>query len=343
MSVTAAVLAVRGRGASADLAGRPIGRPSGTRRDRDHGSFDFVIIGAGPAGEAAAYKARELGASRRGRRSRPGSAGAARTSAASRRSRCSTAPPGTPRTRPTLPLDARLRTAATTWSTGRPSRRARRRRATSAASRRPGPSCYPRRRPRSTAPGRRRRHATTAVGHELGRARNVIVAVGSFSKVPAGRGPRPTIPTWTNREATLGPRAAAEPARPRRRPDRLRAGPGLRPVRRPDHDRPVRAAPRPDRPSAQLRGDPARRSSATASRSGLGVRAIRARAGAGADGAHVIELDDGTTAEGHVILLAVGRAFPLDDLGLEHYGHRHDRPDAVPARRPAARSPTACG
>ena len=26
-------------------------------------SFDFVIIGAGPAGEAAAYKARELGAS----------------------------------------------------------------------------------------------------------------------------------------------------------------------------------------------------------------------------------------------------------------------------------------
>ena len=26
-------------------------------------SFDFVIIGAGPAGEAAAHKARELGAS----------------------------------------------------------------------------------------------------------------------------------------------------------------------------------------------------------------------------------------------------------------------------------------
>jgi len=52
----------------------------------------------------------------------------------------------------------------------------------------------------------------------------------------------------------------------------------------------------------------------------LGVRAKAARAGAGADGADVIDLDDGSTAEGHVILLAVGRAFPLDDLGLEHYG-----------------------
>ena len=51
-----------------------------------------------------------------------------------------------------------------------------------------------------------------------------------------------------------------------------------------------------------------------------GVRALRARAGAGQDGAHVIELDDGSTAEGHAILLAVGRAFPIDDLGLEHYG-----------------------
>jgi pyruvate/2-oxoglutarate dehydrogenase complex dihydrolipoamide dehydrogenase (E3) component len=51
-----------------------------------------------------------------------------------------------------------------------------------------------------------------------------------------------------------------------------------------------------------------------------GVRALRARAGAGTDGAHVIELDDGSTAEGQTILLAVGRTFPIDDLGLEHYG-----------------------
>jgi dihydrolipoamide dehydrogenase len=52
----------------------------------------------------------------------------------------------------------------------------------------------------------------------------------------------------------------------------------------------------------------------------LGVRAIRARAAAGTGGAHVVDLDDGSTAEGSAVLLAVGRSFPLDDLGLEHYG-----------------------
>ena len=51
----------------------------------------------------------------------------------------------------------------------------------------------------------------------------------------------------------------------------------------------------------------------------LGVRATRAEASAGADGAHRIFLDDGTTVDGHAILLAVGRDFPIDDLGLEQY------------------------
>jgi dihydrolipoamide dehydrogenase len=51
-----------------------------------------------------------------------------------------------------------------------------------------------------------------------------------------------------------------------------------------------------------------------------GVRAVRARAGAGTDGAHVIELDDGTIAEADAVLLAVGRDIPLDDLGCEHFG-----------------------
>ena len=51
-----------------------------------------------------------------------------------------------------------------------------------------------------------------------------------------------------------------------------------------------------------------------------GVRAVAARAGAGADGAHVVDLDDGSSVEGHVVLAAIGREVPLDDLGLEHYG-----------------------
>jgi dihydrolipoamide dehydrogenase len=52
----------------------------------------------------------------------------------------------------------------------------------------------------------------------------------------------------------------------------------------------------------------------------LGVRALRARPGAGTGGAHVVDLDDGSQVEGTAVLLAVGRTFPLDDLGLEHYG-----------------------
>ena len=61
-----------------------------------------------------------------------------------------------------------------------------------------------------------------------------------------------------------------------------------------------------------------------------GVRAQRAQAGAGTDGAHVIELDDGSTAEGHEILLAVGRDLGLENLGLEHYGLDPSRRDGVP-------------
>ena len=34
----------------------------------------------------------------------------------------------------------------------------------------------------------------------------------------------------------------------------------------------------------------------------------------------MIELSDGSTVEGHAVLLAVGRDFPLDELGLEAYG-----------------------
>ena len=51
-----------------------------------------------------------------------------------------------------------------------------------------------------------------------------------------------------------------------------------------------------------------------------GVRALRAHAGIGTAGAHVVDLDDGSTAQGHAVLLAVGRSFPIEDLGLEHYG-----------------------
>jgi pyruvate/2-oxoglutarate dehydrogenase complex dihydrolipoamide dehydrogenase (E3) component len=52
----------------------------------------------------------------------------------------------------------------------------------------------------------------------------------------------------------------------------------------------------------------------------LDARASCVRAGEGKDGAHVVELGDSDTVEGHEILLAIGRDFPLDGLGLDTIG-----------------------
>ena len=52
----------------------------------------------------------------------------------------------------------------------------------------------------------------------------------------------------------------------------------------------------------------------------LNVRAERIDARAGSDGAHVIHLSDGSTVEGHEILLAIGRDYPLDELNLSAIG-----------------------
>ncbi|CAN5505605.1 NAD(P)/FAD-dependent oxidoreductase [soil metagenome] len=51
-----------------------------------------------------------------------------------------------------------------------------------------------------------------------------------------------------------------------------------------------------------------------------GVRATRIEARTAASGAHVVHLSDGATVEGHELLLAVGRTYPLTDLGLETIG-----------------------
>jgi pyruvate/2-oxoglutarate dehydrogenase complex dihydrolipoamide dehydrogenase (E3) component len=52
----------------------------------------------------------------------------------------------------------------------------------------------------------------------------------------------------------------------------------------------------------------------------LGTRATGVRAGAGENGAHVIDVDEGDPIEGHEILLAIGRDLPLDELGLDTIG-----------------------
>ncbi|RKY16108.1 MAG: hypothetical protein DRQ55_18700, partial [Planctomycetota bacterium] len=62
-----------------------------------------------------------------------------------------------------------------------------------------------------------------------------------------------------------------------------------------------------------------------------GVRAVRVDPGAGADGAHRVQLSDGTYAEGHEVMVSIGRTIPFEGLGLDTIGiiagDRMPRPD----------------
>ncbi len=153
--------------------------------------------------------------------------------------------------------------------------------------------------------------------HEL-TAKHVVLAVGSESKVVKIPG-MDAVKPWTNVEATLtrelprsllvlgggptGCELAQVYARFEVPTTIVQSGPRLAPTDHPRNSDVIRKTLEADGVTVRT-----------------GARAVAARAGAGEDGAHVIELDDGSTAEGHVILTAVGREVPLDDLGLEHYG-----------------------
>ena len=153
--------------------------------------------------------------------------------------------------------------------------------------------------------------------HEL-QARHIVVAVGSQSKVPPIDG-MDTIRPWTNREATStrtlpaslvilgGGPTGVELAQVFARygvPTALVASqPRINPKGHPRNSAALEATLRAD--GVEIR---------------TGVRAIRVRARAAESGAHVIDLADGTTVEGHEVLLAVGRTLPLAGLGLETLG-----------------------
>lgn len=155
------------------------------------------------------------------------------------------------------------------------------------------------------------------VQHEL-RASHIVIAVGSQSKVPTVEGLE-TITPWTNREATSTRQLPASLAI-------LGAGPTGVEMAQVFARFGVPTTLVASQPRVNHKGHP--RNSA-AMESGLrhdgvairtGVRAVRVRAHAGATGAHTIDLSDGTTVEGHEIMLAVGRTLPLADLGLETLG-----------------------
>lgn len=282
--------------------------------------LDFVIIGAGPAGEAATHKARALGASvavvdmgwfggscphigcvpsksllhaadrHASGADYPWSRASARRDYMVNRAPDAAEPDDTSHVRA-------LETAgAATW----------------------------RGEGRITAPG----VVTVAANGTttLLKARHVVVAVGSISKMPPIEGLAATHP-WTNREATLtrelpeslvvlgGGPTGCELAQVYARfgvpVTIVQSGPRLVPTEHPRSAEAITAALLRDGVSVRT-----------------GVRAVRALAGAGASGSHVIELDDGSTASGDAVLLAVGREFPLAGVGLEHYGVAVSGPDA---------------
>jgi pyruvate/2-oxoglutarate dehydrogenase complex dihydrolipoamide dehydrogenase (E3) component len=275
-------------------------------------SFDFAIIGAGPAGEAAAHKARQRGA----------------TVAIIDRLWFGGSCPhiGCIPSKSLLNAAAR-RACGEDYSWERASERRDYMVNRAANADEPDDSSHVRSLEKAGAKvyrgtgrivGRGRVEVGPDGGRETIEARNVIVAVGSQTKVPPIDG-LSRAQVWTNREATLtrqlprsllvlgGGPTGCELAQVYARfgvPTTIvQSGPRLMPS---DHPRNAEAV------TAGLR------------ESGVdvrtGVRALRARAGDGPDGADLVELDDGTTATGHAILVAVGRTFPIDDLGLEHYG-----------------------
>lgn len=282
--------------------------------------YDFIVIGAGPAGEAAAFKARELGASVAvvERDLFGGSCphwgcipsksllnGATRHALGA----------DYPWARASDRRDYMINRVGLDYpdDTGHVHR-------LEAA----GATCI-RGEARLDGPGRVVVAPTEPGGGHIAReaprelhATNVVIAVGSSSKVPPVEGIG-SIRTWTNREATStrrlpdsllvlgGGQTGVELAQVYARfgvpTSIVQSGPRLAPT---DHPRNSEAA---------LRA--LERDGVTVC---LGVRAMRAHAALGARGADVIELDDGSVAEGHVTLLAVGRTFPFDGLGLASVG-----------------------
>jgi pyruvate/2-oxoglutarate dehydrogenase complex dihydrolipoamide dehydrogenase (E3) component len=160
---------------------------------------------------------------------------------------------------------------------------------------------------------------TNADGERALAARAILVAVGSNSTVPDDIEGLERIRPWTNREATTArelPRSLVV----------LGAGPtgvemaqvyaryGVPTVLVSPHER---INPK-DHPRSSATLEAALRADGVDIRKD--VRATRVIAQAGRDAAHLVELSDGSRVAGHEILLAVGRTYPLADLGLASVG-----------------------
>ena len=156
------------------------------------------------------------------------------------------------------------------------------------------------------------------VGDQLLQAESIILAVGSVSRVPHDLPGLEEAQPWTNVQGT-GTRElpasllilGAGPTGVELAQVYARYGVPVTLVHPRDrvHDKEHRR-------SSELLGAALE---AEGVRLRLGRRAVRVKA-APRGGPHVVELDDGSTAEGHEILLAIGRDFPVEGLGLETIG-----------------------
>ena len=161
-------------------------------------------------------------------------------------------------------------------------------------------------------------------------AKAILVSVGTNATIPDDIEGLDQITPWTNREATTTrelPKSLVV----------LGAGPtgvemaqvlaryGVPTVLISTHDR-INPD---DHPRSSATLDAALRRDGVDVR--IGVQARRVRARVGGEGAIAVDLSDGSSVEGHEILLAVGRTAPLEHLGLDTVGVRLEdarlRPD----------------
>jgi pyruvate/2-oxoglutarate dehydrogenase complex dihydrolipoamide dehydrogenase (E3) component len=161
--------------------------------------------------------------------------------------------------------------------------------------------------------------ARTPAGERRLRAKAILVAVGSNSTIPDDIEGLDQIQPWTNREATTarelpkslvilgdGP-TGVEMAQ-------VYARYGVPTILVSPHER---INPK-DHPRSSATIDQALRKDGVEIRTNVRATSVRARAGH--DDGHTVSLSDGSQVEGHEILLAVGRTYPLAGLGLESVG-----------------------
>ena len=150
------------------------------------------------------------------------------------------------------------------------------------------------------------------------KARHIVLAVGSVSTVPAIEGLEAIAP-WTNREATGARELPASLVV-------LGAGPTGVELAQVFARYGVPTALVASQPRVSPKDHPRNSAvlEAALQRDGVdvrtGVRAVRVRARAAPSGAHAVDLSDGSGVEGHEVLLAVGRTVPLAGLGLDSLG-----------------------